>query len=106
VASDYYAVAHVQAEASTLAYVLCGEEGLEDTVSDLLGYSWAVVRDLHEQSVTLVGRAQPYAADLVPIGDGVYGVVYEVSPDLVELAAVGCDAGQALVIVALDLDVL
>src|SRR5829696_9622443 len=104
VSADDDPVAHVQTETCALADILGGEERLEDALLDLLGYAGSVVRDLDQQSIAFVGRAEPYAAGLVPVGNSIYGVVYQVRPNLVEFAPVGGDAGQTLVIVALDLD--
>src|ERR671921_1797578 len=97
-------VAHVQTETCALADIFGGEERLEDAILDLLGDAGAVVRDLDQQSIAFVGRAEPYAAGLIPVGHGIYGIVYQVRPNLVEFASVGGDAGQTIVIVALDLD--
>ena len=97
-------VAHVQTETCALADIFGGEERLEDAILDLLGDAGSIVRDLDQQSIAFVGRAELYAAGLVPVGHGIYGVVYQVRPNLVEFAPVGADAGQTIVIVALDLD--
>ena len=104
VSADDDPVAYVQTETCTLAYILGGEERLEDATLDLLGDAGPVVRDLDQQSIAFLCRAELYAAGLIPVGHGIYGVVYQVRPDLVEFAPVGGNAGQPLLIVALDLD--
>jgi hypothetical protein len=94
VSADDDPIAHVQTETCAHADILGSEERLEDAILDLLGDARSVVRDLDQQSITFVGRADPYAAGLIPVGNGIYGVVYKVRPNLVEFAPVGVMRGS------------
>jgi hypothetical protein len=84
VASDY-AAGDVQTKTGALSYFLGCEKGFEDVRMHLFGNAWAVVGDLHEQPAWLLGCAYPDAARSIHRVDG---VVYQVRPNLVELAAV------------------
>jgi hypothetical protein len=107
VAPDDDAVGDVEPEARPRADPLGRVERLEGARLKLLGDAGARIGDLHQHTVTFTRGPKPYASRCILVGFArhrVYGVVYEVRPDLIELAPVGADAGQTLVIVALDLD--
>ena len=86
------AAGDVEAEARALADVLGREKRIEDAVRDVRGNARPVVDDPHDDLALDSGGLD---AD-VSAGRGVDGVVEEVRPHLVELAAVALDCRQML----------
>jgi hypothetical protein len=90
----------VEAEAEALAGRLGGEERLEDAVLQLGRNAGAGVPDFHQQHVAFKA-AGCGAEGSALVAERVERVFNERGPDLVQLAAVGADAGQVGLVVAL-----
>ena len=74
----------IEAEAGALAHFFGGEEGLENVLLDLGRNSRAIVGDLHYCALVIaIGADQKLSLAT----HGVDGVVDDVGPDLIELAA-------------------
>ena len=107
---DHDPVGDVKPQARAPAGLLGREEGVEDPVHDPVGYSGSVVGHLHCHTVAVAGGGDPDATDgrvflgCTPLRDRVGGVVDEVRPDLVQLAAARLDAVQVSFVVALHDD--
>src|SRR5215208_5616355 len=99
---DDHAVGDIQAEPRALANILRGVETLEDPFPYVVWDARAVVGDLDQNPSVLAGSPDLDASVAVY---GVYGVVEQVRPHLVQFACVAADVGEVLLIVADDLDV-
>src|SRR6266849_9350191 len=98
---DHDPPADVQAEARSAADVLRREERLEDPRLDLRRDAWPIVGDLDQDADVLPGGADSQVSLAVHRVDG---IVDEIGPDLVELAAVRVDTGQAPIVLARHAD--
>src|ERR1039458_1640392 len=82
------AVGDIEAQPAALAHVLGGEERLEDARLYLGRDAGSVVADLDHDVGAVASRLNSQLAFAV---HGIDGVVYQVGPDLVEVAAGGAD---------------
>src|SRR5579864_4421899 len=96
---DDDAVGDVEAQPAPLAYLLGGEERLEDAGLDLRRDSKTVVADLDHRILTLLARAN---AQLTFAIHGVDGVVDQIGPDLVQFGASGGNSRQRAIVVPHD----
>ncbi len=94
-------IARREPEAGALARGLRREERVEDARLRVLGDAWAVVLDLDDHGVAVASGPD---RDVAGAAHRVHGVVEEVRPDLVQLAAVGVDRRDVRTVVAFDLD--
>jgi len=94
-------VAGREAEAGSFAWLLCREERVEDLCLRRLGDAGSVVLDFDHRPVTVAAGADRDRSRAV---HGVDGVVEQVRPDLVQLAAVGRHRERIAVVFAMDVD--
>src|SRR5712692_8606044 len=90
-------VDRIEPEAQPLAGLFCGEKRFKDVGLDFLGNARPGVADLNQQTVVLARRTDAKLA-FSPHSCGC--IIYEVSPNLVQLTAMGADAGQLPIVVA------
>src|SRR5512143_3622491 len=93
------AMRDTEAQARSLAGRLGGEKGIENVRADGVRHARAGIFHLDSDPLIIVAGSQRDVAFAVHRIDG---VVYEVRPDLIELAAVSVNAGQVWGILAMD----
>lgn len=87
----------INVKGSTLSHLLRGEEGIENALLHVRRNAGAIVADFHDGAIQLVKRANPELAFAV---HGVNGIINEIGPHLIELAAVGTDARELRIVIA------
>src|SRR5216683_4231814 len=93
------AIDKVQAEASAFTDTLGGEKRIEDARFDIGGNARTVVGNFDQDEIVFASGAN---AQVAAVAHGIGGVVDQVSPHLVELAAISHDFGQIRSVVAHD----
>src|SRR5678816_1042262 len=91
---------NVEAESGPLPDFFCGEKRIENPVEHFWRYAFAVVDDLDHHPVI---RGAGFEAD-VSARRGVYRVVDQVRPDLIQLTAVPLNSRQIVRHAQIDLD--
>ena len=91
----------VEAEPGSLAHFLGGKEGIEDAGLYLIRDPWTVVGNFNNKSTLLAIRPDSDRALFAHRGDG---VVDQIRPHLVELAAPDLDVRQIAIVLADDFD--
>src|SRR5437764_10524884 len=74
----------IEAKSGALSHAFGGEERLENPRQEFRRYTWAIIGDLHHDTVVLAVSAYPQFAFSAHCVDR---VVDEIGPDLVEFAA-------------------
>lgn len=100
---DHDVVADIEAESRSLAGFFRGEKRVENPVLDVFWNSGSVVFDLDNH--VFIRVVDPYRKTASSI-HGIGGVVDDVGPCLVQLAAEGLDCRYVFVVFPVDLDAL
>ena len=97
------AVNYRKAETGALSRRLCGEEGLEDPVSDLFRHPGPVVFDGEPRRIVVPSGAQ---GQLATVLEGVGSVDHQIHQDLAELALIAVNPERARRQIEAECDVL
>jgi hypothetical protein len=84
-------VADIQSQTCPATDRFGRKEGIENFGLNILGNPWPIICNLHHHRGIVLARPQD---KLTPALHGIDGVVNDVGPDLIQLAAISLDTGQ------------